>query len=159
MKTVTYTRAELIQSIFESMSAVKRSIAARQHFIGMDCPIPHGQLELFFRIYHEQPISFKQLAQQLHLTPGAISQLVEGLEQHNLVTRRSDPKDRRVQCLEVSPEGVALIKRVENHRQKMMEGVMAGLSDHELEVWLRIQQKLLEQLEKDRADQHEKEVL
>jgi len=140
------------------MSAVKRSIAARGHFISEDCPIPHGQLEVFFRIYHEQPISFKQLAQKLHLTPGAVSQLVEGLEQHNLITRKSDPKDRRVQCLEVSPKGIELIKRVESHRQKMMEGVMAGLSDHELEVWLRIQQKLVEQLEKDRANQHEKEA-
>lgn len=152
------SRTELIQAIFESISAIKRNFAARRHFISEDCSIPPGQLEVFFRIYHEQPISFKQLAYQLQLTPGAISQLVEGLEQRKLITRKTDKADRRVQCLEMSPEGTQLIKRVEHHRQQMMEGVMAGLSDHELEVWLRIQKKLLEQLEIQRAEQHEKET-
>jgi len=155
----THNRAELVQALFESMGATKRAVAACWQRIDQDHPVSHGQLELLFTIFHEQPVSFKQLARQLHLTPGAISQLVEGLEQHQLITRQTDLKDRRIQCLEVSPEGSKLIKRIKDHRRKIMENVMAGLSDEELALWLRIHKKFLEQLETKQADQREKETI
>ncbi|HSX06688.1 MAG TPA: MarR family transcriptional regulator [Candidatus Saccharimonadia bacterium] len=152
-------RAQLIQSIFESMSTMKRGIAGRWQPSNKDCPVSHGQLELLFTIYHGQPVNFKQLARQLYLTPGAVSQLVEGLEQHKLITRQADPKDRRIQCLEVSAEGIKLIKQIENYRRSIMEDVMTSLTDEELELWLRIHKKFLEQFEKRQTDQHKKETL
>ncbi len=151
-------RAELVQALFESMSAMKRGMTAQWQSAGHDCPISHGQLELLFTIFHGQPVSFKQLARQLYLTPGAVSQMVEGLEQHQLITRQTDAKDRRVQCLEVSPDGMQLIERIKQQRHGMMERVMADLSDQELELWLRIQKKILEQLEVGRTNQYEKET-
>jgi MarR family multiple antibiotic resistance transcriptional regulator len=144
-------RAELVQDLFESMSAMKRSIACRWQQADQEYPVSRGQIDLLFMIQHTQPVSFKQLAAQLYVTPGAVSQLVEGLEQYKLIKRQSDPKDRRIQCLEISPEGKQLIERIENQRQRIMESVMAGLTDHELAVWLRIQKKLLEQLQIERT--------
>src|SRR6185369_16321340 len=97
----TPRRDILIQSLFESMSALKRGMAGQWHLMNQGCPISRSQLELLFTIRHAQPVSFKHLAQQLYLTPGAISQLAEGLEQHELISRQSDDRDRRIQCLSV----------------------------------------------------------
>ena len=147
-----------MQRLFENMNTVKRAIASRWQLMHQECPIPHAQLELLFTIRHAQPISFKQLAQQLHLTPGAISQLAEGLEKHNLISRQTDPKDRRIQCLQVSPDGLELLHRIENHRQAIMESIMTDLTDEELALWLRIHEKLLQQLQLDPATKQGKET-
>ncbi|HSX30580.1 MAG TPA: MarR family transcriptional regulator [Candidatus Saccharimonadales bacterium] len=140
-------RDHIIQSLFESMTAVKRGMAGQLHLSAHDCPLSPAQLELLFAIRHAQPVSFKQLAQLLYLTPGAISQLAEGLEQHGFISRRADPQDRRVQWLQVNKKGHKLLDAVEKRRRSLLELIIADLTDEELAVWLRVQQKLLRRLQ------------
>ena len=108
-----------------------------------DFPISGAQLELLFTIRGNQPTSSKQLATMLHLTPGAVSQLLDSLLQHNLVTRQTSEQDRRVQYLSLSEKGEQLLHNFEKARRKIMEAIIADLSDEELEVWLRVQQKMI----------------
>ncbi len=135
-------RETLVRSLFENMHAIKRSLATSSH----GCPIPPSQVELLFAIHTNQPVSFKRLAQVLSLTPGAISQQAEGLEQNGYITRTSDEHDRRVQCLNVSKRGSKLLHSIEKRREQMMESLIAGLSDEELAVWVRVQNKIMRHL-------------
>jgi DNA-binding MarR family transcriptional regulator len=137
----------LIQTIFESMSALKRGMAGQMHAVIRDCPISHSQLELLATIRHMQPINFKQLAQQLYLTPGSISQLVEALEQQNLVQRQIDAKDRRVQTLQLTRKGNELLADIDKRRRSTLEEIMLGLTTQELELWLQIQQKITQKFQ------------
>lgn len=143
MNTSHTNRDALIQQLFENVSAMKRSMASHWQLTNHDCPVSQAQLELLFTIRHMQPVSFKQIAAHLHLTPGAVSQLVEGLEQHQLVNRQADPHDRRVQCLELSQNGTVLLRGIEQRRRSLMQAIAEDLSDEELELWLRVQTKIL----------------
>lgn len=149
-------RRTLMNHLFENMNALKRGMAGHMQTLYRDCPIPRSQLELLFAIHYHQPVSFKQLAQLLYLTPGAVSQLAEGLEEHKLITRHADADDRRIQCLSVAKPGEELLQKVEKHRQGLMETVVQDLSDEELTVWLRVQEKLLQhfQTEFGTSDTH-----
>jgi DNA-binding MarR family transcriptional regulator len=146
MKTTPHREA-LIRNLFETMDTTKRGMYAQLQAVNRLLPIPRSQLELLMAIQHMQPVSFKELAKYLYLTPGAISQLAEGLEQQELIGRKIDPKDRRVQCLEVSKKGNKLLQDVARHRRTVMEKALQDLSDDELEMWVGIQQKLIKQFQ------------
>jgi DNA-binding MarR family transcriptional regulator len=136
------SRDHLIQSLFENMNAIQRSMHAHKQKMHGEQPLSSSQLELLFTISFAQPVSSKQLANQLRLTPGAVSQLLENLEQQGFVERRTSEEDRRVQYLRVSTEGESLLRSLEKRRRKFMEAVIKDLSDEELEIWLQVQQKM-----------------
>jgi len=136
------TRAELIEALFETMDLAKRTMHGHMQIVLSGCTISRTQLELLFMIRHHQPVTSKELAQKLQLTPGAISQLTEGLDAQFLIKREVDPSDRRKQTLRISPQGNELLKALDKRRREVMKHVMQDLSDEELAVWLRIQQKL-----------------
>lgn len=144
-------REALLEQLFERMDAVKRGMAEHMRQLQYDCPISRSQVELLFAIRHTQPVSFKHLAQQLYLTPGAVSQLAENLEQQSLISRHADEHDRRIQCLRVTKKGTRLLDTIERRRQSFLETIVADLSDEELALWLRIQQKMLEHFQQQDA--------
>jgi DNA-binding MarR family transcriptional regulator len=138
-----HTRDQLIEALFENMNSVKRGFYGRMQNLTRDFAISGAQLELLFTIRHNQPVSSKQLAGLLHMTPGAVSQLADSIEQQSLIERHTSEKDRRVQFLRVSEKGEKFIRSFEKSRRKVMEAIIKDLSDGELEIWLRVQQKMI----------------
>ncbi len=145
-------REELTQQLTETMQAMKRGMHAYQQAHAQDYPLSHAQAELLFTIRHSQPVSAKELATKLNMTAGAISQFVESIEQQGFLERHTSQEDRRVQYLQLSTEGEALIHRFEQHRTHMMQTVIRDLTDEELEVWLRVQQKMIEFFKAETAE-------
>lgn len=141
------TREEIIAQLLDTMNVAKRSMFGRMQTMMQDCPVSPAQLELLSNIAHLQPISAKLLARHLQLSPGAISQLVDGLQQHHLITRAAQPEDRRVHVLNVSARGKALLDRMIKPRQQFMEQLMSQMTDEELVVWLHIQEKMITQFQ------------
>ena len=141
-------RDELLSLIYENMSATKRLMHSRMHALVGNCAISRSQMELLFTLRHlhkSRPTS-KQLAAHMHMTPGAVSQLLDGLAEQGLVIRTADPADRRAQTLQVSETGLAAIRDIEKRRHELMHQVMQQLTTEELQVLLRVQEKLTEQL-------------
>jgi DNA-binding MarR family transcriptional regulator len=60
----------------------------------------------------EQPVPMRELAAQLHCDSSNVTGLVDGLEAHGLVERRSAEHDRRVRMLVVTERGVRLRERL-----------------------------------------------
>jgi len=150
-------RETTIEAIFENTTTMKRFMAGHWQTMQRDLAISHSQFELLFAIRNMQPVSFKQLAQQLYLTPSAVSQLAETLEQRELISRQSDAADRRVQYLEVSKKGNKLLKEIEKHRRNVMQSIMDDLDDEELALWLRVQEKVIRQFQPDTSEHTKKE--
>lgn len=150
-------REQLIRNLFENIGLIKRSMYSQLEASHGSLPIPMSQLELLVTIQHRQPVSFKDLARHLYLTPGAISQVAEALEQEGYVTRENDPKDRRVQCLRISKKGAKLLADTTKRRQAILKDALEDLTNEELELWLRVQTKLMKrfQAKQDRSEDKE----
>jgi DNA-binding MarR family transcriptional regulator len=136
-------RSQLIAELFETMDIAKRSMHGHMQTIVQGHAISRTQLELLFTIYHLQPTTAKQLAAKLHLTPGAISQLVEELMDQKLIQRETDPTDRRKQVISLTDEGRAVVKTFEKRRHSVMNQVIENLTDDELITWLKIQKHII----------------
>ena len=61
----------------------------------------------------EQPVPMRELAAQLHCDSSNVTGLVDGLEAHGLVERRSAEHDRRVRMLVVTERGAEVRRRID----------------------------------------------
>lgn len=140
-------RDELIQAVIDSWGPLKRAV--HQYFMQYYAPIHLSpvQLELLKTIHHCQPLSHKELAQRMQLTPGAISQQLEGLESTNLIERTLSPDDRRVSYLTVSPAGQEKLEEFRAASRQLFAEALSTLSDDELAAYIKAQDSLKQHLE------------
>jgi DNA-binding MarR family transcriptional regulator len=138
-------REAIITRIFEYSEAMKRGMYTHMQAYFRNLPVSRAQFEVLGAIKHLQPVSSKEIAKQLYLTPGAVSQSVESLDQLDYLVREADPADRRIQYLKLSQKGERLLQDFEKSRRSMMEQAMKDLTLEELTVWLKVQIKVSEQ--------------
>ena len=125
-----------------------------------------GTMRLGRRLRTERPregVTLQRLALLVHLnrhgslTPGALAQLenvqpqslsraLAGLERAGLITRRSDPEDRRRAQLEITEAGIEAVREDMRRRDRwLMEAMSAELTPTEREL-LRLAGELMQRL-------------
>ncbi len=140
-------RKELLYQLFEDMDATKRLMhPCFVHVLG-EIGISPAQAHVLFVIEDGQPLSLKRLAAKMWLTPGAITQLVDGIARLGYVTRTQDERDRRVVYISLSSAGTALMSKITNSRSEFMAQIMATLDDTELRQLAGLQRKIVQNLE------------
>jgi len=87
----------LLQRINAVMKHMHHSSIPREPLLSP----PHMHL-LFYIAGKKEGISVKELAERTSVTPGAITQFVNGLVERGLVTREEDANDRRIVRLKLT---------------------------------------------------------
>ncbi len=141
------TRSKNLQELFATSDVVQRLMRQCIHRVFDQMGIAPSELHLLHTIDMLQPVSLKKLAAEMHLTPGAITQLVDSLVESGYVERTQDTHDRRVVVATLTSEGKEKITLLIRKKRALLEKVVANLDDDELDVFLRVQQKMLEYLE------------
>lgn len=62
----------------------------------------------------DSPLAMKDLGRRMHCDPSFITSIADTLEKHGLAARESDPGDRRVKRLVLTPAGQELKGRIED---------------------------------------------
>lgn len=97
---------------------------------------------------HPEGISFRELSQELLVTAGNLTGIVDRLEREGLVVRSPAPHDRRSFLLHLTDTGRALAKQlIAKHRRDLGEA-MGVLSEQELTQLRDLLEKLQQGLEK-----------
>lgn len=96
------------------MSAVSALDGALDRQSRRDGGLPHAHYTLLVILYEngEKRLRMSELAAALHSSPSRLTHAAASLERAGLVTRAASTEDRRVQYLELTPAGVAVIRRV-----------------------------------------------
>lgn len=104
-----------------------------------------AQSELLFTIFkhHHSPVTPGLLAAELHLTPGAVSQLLDGLEQADYIKRVHSEEDRRICLVTMCDTTSAKVQRLKNHQRKLVAEVTKLLDPSEIDTLIKAQQKLI----------------
>lgn len=98
-----------------------------------------GVPAFFLKALHQldHPMAMKELGRRMHCDPSFITGIADMLEQRGLAVRESDPADRRVKRIVLTPAGEELKRQVEAEvvarvpwRQAMDTGARACLLDH-----------------------------
>ncbi|MCZ8517408.1 MarR family transcriptional regulator [Paenibacillus filicis] len=112
-----------------------------------ELPITGQQIMMLYQIVSLKPCTVTMLAHKLDVKPSAITVMIDRLVQHGYVSRTHDEKDRRVVLLELTEEGVAVLQRVRKIRTDTLEGYMSRLEPEEWDSFLRIFEKLVQDIE------------
>ena len=94
-------------------------------------PLTSPQVGALIVVVYAGRIVAKELAALQQVTPATMSRLVAELEARALVTRSPDEKDARLQWIEPTREGRALVKTEHRRRLKSLAQAMGKLSSDE----------------------------
>ena len=84
-----------------------------------------------------------ELAEQLLITPGAITSLSVKLIANDYAVRTKDEHDRRVVYLEITPKGEELLEIYMKELKNTINYFFSGLKEEELELLSSIFEKIL----------------
>lgn len=76
------------------------------------------------------------LSKFLALEKGSVTTLIDSLVQMGLISRESDPADRRKTLLKLTAEGERQMAAISDHRTQMLKTTLELLSDEEIEELL-----------------------
>jgi MarR family transcriptional regulator, negative regulator of the multidrug operon emrRAB len=89
-----------------------------------------------------RPLGPHELAEQLLVSPGAVTQLLDLLERQGRVDRRPHASDRRMSRVELTAAGRRVLSRAEPAVAAATNRTLAGLSGSEQQQLMRLLQKL-----------------
>ena len=136
-------RTQLIEQFQENIRAIGRKLWHGADQTLMRCKIHPSQARLLYLMHKQGKTTIKELATILGTTPSAATQLVEGLVEASLVTRKADRKDRRVTWLDLSAKGKKTFTTFHRVHLRRLTELLQPLSDTELATLTTIQKKLL----------------
>ena len=90
----------------------------------------------------DHPLEAHQLAEQLFISPGAVTQLVDQLEKQGRIRRRRQSTDRRLSLVELTPDGRRILRRARPEVEDATSRTLAGLSPAEQQRLMKLLSKL-----------------
>lgn len=108
------------------------------------------------RIHQAQGITQVALADQMDMEPIAVGRVIDRLQKAGFVERRSDPNDRRIWRLHLSPQSSQIMDAIEQVSISVREDSLAGVTPDELQTTLKVLSQIRETLSQlDRATRGE----
>lgn len=89
------------------------------------------QLAALYVLAEGRTTTVADLAEAIGRSPSATSRLVDGLVRRRLVDRRTEPEDRRLRTLGLTPRGQALLRVVDRGRAEQFLGAVRTLPPDE----------------------------
>jgi len=108
------------------------------------------QLRVLHIIRKEERVSGRQLARELNVSPGAIVQLCDRLQEQGYVERVPDTEDRRVTWFQLTESARALFEELLAIRRSRLAPALARLSEKDMESLTRILGEMADVLESER---------
>ncbi len=112
----------------------------------VNTPISPPQAGLLMYINKQQPCKMSELAAELDLSPGAITQMVDPLVAQDLLERISDDKDRRVVLVRLTANAGDVISMIQRRKHLMQIEIFSSLSRDEALLLVSLLEKLEQSL-------------
>ena len=107
-----------------------------------------SQLKMLSHIFHHEGISQRELAQQLEISPPSIAVTAKRLEKLGYISRQMDEKDNRMNILNTTEEGRAILGRTWQEYIGIDQRMFKGFSNEELkqmaQFYVRLENNLWE---------------
>jgi len=78
------------------------------------------------------------LARAMHVTTAAMTGFIERLVRDGYALRQSDPDDRRVIRIRLTPKGAGLVHKINHQRRTMVIKIFGKISERERQDYLKI---------------------
>ena len=95
---------------------------------------PGSQSHIMFTLQKNGPQKMSELADDLHITAGAVTSASNHLIKHGYIIRIWDEQDRRIVRLDLTEKGSKTLTELQAEGQKIIKSVFHGISDHDLKT-------------------------
>ncbi len=75
-----------------------------------------------------EPLTMSQLSRELMVSNGNVTGVIDRLEKNGLVVRNRAAHDRRIQYIDLTPQGRKDFDKMARHHARWLEDLFAGLS-------------------------------
>ena len=123
---------------------------AMESFRNLDVPL--AQLKSLFIIVTKGDANLKTLADDLGVTPGNVTRIIDRLTEQGLVSREPDPGDRRMTRLGATDKGRELLTGLMEGHAAMLSEMLEYMNEEDLECYYRGLSGLARAVEEHRAD-------
>jgi MarR family transcriptional regulator, organic hydroperoxide resistance regulator len=130
--------SSLNQSILDTFGDLAKQLGVIGHSMAADFGIAPSDLLALFKLDGALPM--KELAQRMGCDASFITVVADALERKGLVKREPSQRDRRVKNLVLTPEGIAMKKRMMDELADKMPWCY-GLDDTERQCFLTLLRK------------------
>ena len=106
-----------------------------------------AQHEVLVHIHRNRGLSQKELSERLLVVKSNVSALIKKLEARGLVRRAPDPADSRNNQLSLTPSGEKLVHKSFALQNRVVEAMVAVMTDAELEMIGDVMQRVSDSLD------------
>lgn len=96
----------------------------------------------------EKSVRVRDIAEELGITPGGISQQVDTLVKMGLLERKTDEKDRRAVCITLSEKGNEINQWVDQFLSNLFQKLLADVPEEKRYVFAEVLDSMYQTLEK-----------
>lgn len=125
-------RQERIEAILHSFHAIRRGFSQGSRFSRQHFGMTMTQASVLMLLVHEGRQTMSNIAEQLGVSRGAATQLLDGLVERGLVERQQDEADKRIVYIALSRDGSRRLKRMRERGGRHMSDLFEFLDDNEL---------------------------
>jgi DNA-binding MarR family transcriptional regulator len=138
-------RERLIEEVLMLMPTLMRAIGGpdpvemaelERRGIPVDVRVSPGHVQILISL-SRGPRPVGRLAEELGVSPSAVTQLVDGLVGHGMVERRHGAADRRVVFVDYAPEMREVALRLMEVRRRRLAKAFERLTDEEARVFVK----------------------
>ena len=104
-------RNSIIKNIFENLYIIRQRIATDMNLPLNEMPLTYSQWQVLNHVAKNKSINIKDLAGLLDITSSASTQIVDGLVNKGLLSRKRSIKDRRVLEITLSKKTIMRMKK------------------------------------------------
>ncbi|MEO3946415.1 MarR family transcriptional regulator [Gorillibacterium sp. CAU 1737] len=132
-------------TIFELLQELNQRLSPKfEKHAGLS-PTRLRLLQLLFKL---GPISQNALQKQVGIDAAAVTRHLKGLEESDLVARRTDPSDGRVTLVSLTEKGRAGMESCRLDKKKFLKELLSGFSDEEAAAFALMLERLCENVKR-----------
>ena len=110
--------------------------------------LSHGQVFILINIYRDEGICQHRLCEEYNLDKSGVGRILKKLEDKNLVTRKSDPEDKRKKLIYLTDKAKNMKEDFKNLLKEIEKQMRQGLTEQEIETVNTILKKIYNNLDK-----------
>lgn len=138
-------RKKTIEGLWQDMHAMRHKLMVG-YSAKKDMPITPAQGFVLRFVAEHTTANVKAVAQALHISSSAATQLIDGLADNGYLVRKEHPDDRRVIFVRLSPKAKKLFKEFHDQGLKKMTELFSVLADDELATYAVLNKKIADSI-------------
>lgn len=125
-------KSEMISKILEILQESNKLMMEHKAEKWLSLNLTISQLKSILFIYDKGKATYGEIAKALDVTPSVVTGIVDRLVTHGMLTRLTNPSDRRTQWLQVTEDGKKILNSIRQENIKDLSNVLESMRSEDL---------------------------